>query len=376
MSKMVTSNAQQIVNEVSDNDSTLEKKQAFQLLQFTQSSEFYERLTQKIAGGLYNEILAVFPKHLQIIYSITDSKERKLWNAVIAKRSLDDGIESLEADSPDLMQTLLFRSSKELLKEEYDQADSLFTLLLYKTPESAMDADVYQKLYELSVSSESVRSQLKKVKSITANVIRWLYELPKELKYINIAKSVSQESQVNRLAELIKLVGDRSTDSDKQAALKTIGFKARFGPVKPSWIAEQILDVLSFDAPVIPDSEHVRYIRNKRELTKLSERYENCLAHHGGSAASGASQYYEWTLGQNVVVQIRKRYGQWCIDEMKCRKNEEPRSGVVLNIREHFARFDVSTEDNFYIIANEIRKSESDYDPDDDLLEELLEDLL
>jgi len=61
---------------------------------------------------------------------------------------------------------------------------------------------------------------------------------------------------------------------------------------------------------------------------------------------------------------------------MKCRKNEEPRSGVALNIREHFARFDVSTEDNFYIIANEIRKSESDYDPDDDLLEELLEDLL
>jgi hypothetical protein len=337
MMKMSANNAVPTNNEI-------QKQQAIQALHFAQITNDYQQFVKNIACDFYEDVVKIFPDHLQMVYLLTSARRRQVWNAVIASESTRKVLERNGKEIVALRHDLLEQKASVLLKSAFNELPSSFEALLSRFGSEAQDPDVYLKLFELAQACEPrLRQQLLNEQPLRACTVRRLHALPTGIRNVRFAKSLQYDAQVGlfvRLLEEMNAIDFPDKDVLQDRLFKTIH---RSGDV--SSIIKDIYVRLPFPSQLVPDCERVRFLKCGLDLEQAGKRFDNCLGILVPQAIRGERQFYEWN--GNAIVSLHKHRGSWKVEEIKLSSNREPAARFQKMIIDHFANHGVKSIQDF-----------------------------
>ena len=321
-------------------------QQAIQALHMAQITDDYQKVVSKLAGELYDDVCLVFPGHLQMLYLLTHVRRRQVWNAVIAADETQEILGHDKKGIVALRHALLKKKSTQLLQDAYGEVPNSFEALLGRLGNVAQHYDIYRDLFELARNGEpKLRKQLLHEKSLKAELVKRLTELPAHLQSVKFAKGFESETQMKRFVDFLGAWGD--VDMPEKAELDERLYKAIHHGGGVTEAIRQIYIRLPFPEQTVPNCKKVKFLENGCALEDAAKRYDNCLATLVPQAVRGETQFYEWKGRAHAIVAIKKKRGYWEIDEIKLRNNREPAPEFSETIQQHFKKYGVGEHIHF-----------------------------
>lgn len=256
--------------------------------------DFSPQIT-KIAGRLDQQILQIFPGHLQIIFVLTSSVRRHVWFLYLASTKVDDPVA--------VRHDLLTKSNKELVTEIYGNLPSGFLRILGQISPLYKDQGVYEKLHQLLAQSSGLARKLSAYE-LDEEMIDLLIHLPDQFKNMKVARAFGGLRNYDHFKDLCEVLRPEKPNllHDSLSKIKSSASLER--------VIWGIYNSIDFPSAVLPAHPDLDYIKNGRQLRKIAKEWKNCLDMFVEEALQNQLQFYIMTLssGEEIVFSLKNDF--------------------------------------------------------------------
>lgn len=344
---------------------------AADLLKCAQVTTDYQALACQLAGPLSDAVKSVFPGHLLLVYLLTDTNRRQVWNAYLSSLRIAPEMASFsEGELAELRVRLLTCRSHALIVGGYGSCARGLSGLYGRLGLQALAPEFYVRFHATLTANDTLRRSLAHLPALDPRALSLLFTHPVKLQSYPLALMLIRQDNPGQFRELHDHLV-RLDFPNKDILMDRLYRVARAGREFRIVLAEIRL-ALPFPPQVVPDQGRLRFIRNGAELINTADRYRNCLSNHVSDAFSGESQFYEWRCTTSAIICLKRPRGTtWCITAIGLEDNEDPPQALDAEIRAHLARHGIGDRRGLADLFDAFLSRSIDVTGEIELLEEL-----
>jgi len=324
-----------------------------------------------------SQIGQVFPRHLAMVFLLTDYRRRQVWFAYLSKLHANAAIH----DPVTVRQRLLEWGNGKLLRHAYQNIPVGFERALQRLGMKGLHPSTYINLHALMVQSEENRKAFSHAARIHPKTIEYMMALPHDLRFVKLAKLFHRASDVKKFTFLIGTLAGDDDDRRFEICHKIKKCVDQNGSV--SALLEKEYFKTPFPTQVVPDSANCRYIRNTEELRQVATDFQNCVFQYHAEILRSEQQFYKYSIDSEdqavICIKPDNPFG-WRIDEIRGPQNMRVDDDLEEQIIAYFAEYGVNQMENLETLIDIVRRSMQEphrLDPVDNIhhvFEELIED--
>lgn len=233
---------------------------------------------------------------------------------------------------------LIDLDTKRLLSMVFDDIPAVYPIFLDRLGRKLRPIQTYRK-WALLLRKRKLAAWITQTRSIlTDRKLEAICGLPEELlvrRWLNEVSSISDADVIKAAVQTIKRLCEETDEPDILRSLAHTG--AALDDWVLGWLNRAVIASPPFSGTAI-----LVPIKTPSEIRRVSREFQNCLEGYIKEAVNGEVAFYKWIGQPNAVVSIR-RIGQlgWAVEEIKLRKNRDPSSQQMRQIREHCANLGV-----------------------------------